>query len=362
MANDDSTVAEQLDSTRSEILRIQHKIRQNELDHGGVQSEIATFDRQLADTTDLIASNRIKLQQQARIIKKLAGQQNQLSATLGQQTERLTRLVQIKFHQGNSAPIKMLLNRQNPTGLGRHLRWYRYLNTAIAQQRSLLKAELQELVQMRDAVKLKRHEHHLAELRQIKQKDALKLLKQDRLQLIAKLDSELNQSNARLSNLKKNQARLSALLSQIQRSVYKPAELDNNPSFISHKGRLASPIFAPIRHSFGQSRGDADAQWQGVMFDARAGKPIKAIADGRVVFAEWLRGYGLLLILDHGAGYMSLYGHTQVLHKQAGEAVKRGQILGLVGSSGGLRQASLYFEIRHNGNPENPKLWCRMPS
>ena len=358
----DSEVARQLAATKLEMEQIQKRIRTDERNRNDIQTEIAEFDHKLAKTTDIIAANRAKLQHQTREINKVRGQEQNLSRRMSEQTKRLTRLVQIKYHQGQSGPIKLLLNGRSPAELGRILEWYGYLNTAVNNQRQTMTAELDELARLRHTMKQAQEERHRVEIQQLNKKQSLSRLRHDRLILITRLDNELNQSSNRLAGLKKNQAHLTDLLNQITHAVSRPVTLSTDRSFVSQKGRLPSPIFAPVRYTFGQSRGDDETRWQGIMFDAREGKPIKAIHGGRVVFAEWLRGYGLLMILDHGSGYMSLYGHAQILNKKVGDAIERGDILGLVGNSGGLSQASLYFEVRHNGIAQNPVLWCRLPS
>jgi septal ring factor EnvC (AmiA/AmiB activator) len=114
-----------------------------------------------------------------------------------------------------------------------------------------------------------------------------------------------------------------------------------------------------VRALFGRSRNAGKLKWNGVLIKASEGKDVRAVSHGRVAYADWLRGYGLLLIVDHGDGYMSLYGHNQALYKETGEWIEAGEVIATVGQSGGQQEAALYFEIRHNGKPSNPARWCK---
>ena len=153
--------------------------------------------------------------------------------------------------------------------------------------------------------------------------------------------------------------RLQALLDRITASIADlPTPGDTTP-FVREKGKLLLPVSGRITDRFGTSRNNGKLRWNGIFIAAPRGAPVRAIHYGRVVFSDWLRGFGLLLIIDHGDGYMSLYGHNQVLYTEVGDWVTAGEIVATVGDTGGQNRAGLYFEIRYKGKPTNPQLWCQ---
>jgi septal ring factor EnvC (AmiA/AmiB activator) len=136
-----------------------------------------------------------------------------------------------------------------------------------------------------------------------------------------------------------------------------PAEADGQQPFHSRKGKLRWPARGRLAQRFGAPR-SGGLRWRGVMIEAQEGGEVRAVSQGRIAFSDWMRGFGLLLIIDHGDGYMSLYGHNQTLYKEVGEWVDTGEVVALLGASGGRTESGLYFEMRHKGRPINPVHWC----
>jgi septal ring factor EnvC (AmiA/AmiB activator) len=162
-----------------------------------------------------------------------------------------------------------------------------------------------------------------------------------------------------VDQLKANQSALEKVLRAVQESMADlPANLGNSP-FASLQGKLKWPAQGRMVHHFGAYREQGALRWNGVLIAAPPGSPVRAVHHGRVVFADWMRGFGNLIIVDHGGGYMSLYGHNESLLKGPGDWVRGGETLATSGNSGGQSQAGLYFEIRHKGTPVNPARWCR---
>jgi septal ring factor EnvC (AmiA/AmiB activator) len=217
------------------------------------------------------------------------------------------------------------------------------------------------------------------------QLQALQESKAARRQILVKLGAEIKTKQQRLEALLQDERNLSELVIKLRRALAaippEPAPVPppalSTPSappssaratgpappegapFVRYKGRLSWPARGKITARYGSSRQVGALTWRGVMIGAEEGGEVKAIYRGRVAFADWLRGFGLLIIIDHGDGYMSLYGHNQNLAKGVGDWVERGDVIATVGNSGGEDSAGLYFEIRHNGVPDNPLQWCR---
>jgi len=177
--------------------------------------------------------------------------------------------------------------------------------------------------------------------------------------LVANLDESLKDKQVRLKAAMENERQLSALIQRLGREKPSVRQRVIRGVFAEQKGQLLWPVDGKIVAKFGHRRNREGLRWNGVTINAASGVPVLAVYSGKVVFADWLRGFGLLLILDHGSGYMSLYGHNQSLYKSVGDEVVQGEEIASVGMSGGLVKPALYFEIRHNGRPEDPQKWCR---
>jgi murein hydrolase activator len=176
---------------------------------------------------------------------------------------------------------------------------------------------------------------------------------------VAKLNESIAGKGAELKKLERDQQELQELLDAIEEAVVNLRVPDNYQPFKSAKGKMPWPVPGRASHRFGNSRNEGKMRWQGVRIPGKAGTPVKSIHHGRVVYADWLRGMGLLIIVDHGDGYMSLYAHNETLLKDVGEWVTAETPISTVGDTGGLDRPALYFEIRHKGKPTNPAGWCR---
>ena len=210
-----------------------------------------------------------------------------------------------------------------------------------------------------DQVHTKSRQLRKLKIEATEKKQLLETNHKQRHQLVAILNSQLKTKDQVLQNLLRDELHLKRLLNQLDHEI-KDVQLDLSPpkEFISLRGKLPWPTQGKMTARFGSSRHTGDLKWKGVMIQTDAGDAIHAIAYGRVIFADWLRGFGMLIIVDHGKGYMSLYGHNQQLHKKLGDWVQANEIIATAGSTGGQKTSSLYFEIRHNGVPQNPTKWC----
>ncbi|MEJ2416360.1 MAG: peptidoglycan DD-metalloendopeptidase family protein, partial [Exilibacterium sp.] len=182
---------------------------------------------------------------------------------------------------------------------------------------------------------------------------------QQRQKTLARLNASINNKDQQLKQLAQDRAHLEHLLQEVIEVTAGWQPQDNSQPFAKLRGKLPWPTKGAIVHSFGSSRSAGKMKWNGVMINASQGAEVTAIHRGQVVFADYLRGHGLLMIVDHGDNYMSLYAHNQALYKTTGDRVKAGEVIANVGNSGGLARAGLYFEIRFRGQPTNPAKWCR---
>lgn len=341
LQGDIKTFRQQLDSTSGEQKRQQQQLEQLEVEAGQVNRRL-----------DRIGAERQQLQQQ---IGDLKTQQTRLQQTQQQQAQALGEQLALAFRSGQQDRLKLLLNQEDPQRVARLLRYHGYFSAARVEALSRYNQTLEQL-QGVDA-SLHQREAALATQQQELQRQQQKLvqLRSNRKTLLAELEREIKQQSRQLQRLEADRARLQKVLDALQQALAKADLAITTQRFAQLKGRLRWPTNGKVVQRYGaQVHG---VQTDGMLIGSRAGEVVQAVHNGRVVYSDWLRGYGLVLILDHGDGYMSLYGHNQSLLKEVGDWVAAGEIIAKVGDSGGQAQTGLYFAIRRNGKPQNPQPW-----
>lgn len=347
------------------------------------EREISNLRRELHELGDQRGAAQIRL-------KELDRQTRELSATLAQQQGRLERLIYLQYLRGSPDSLQLLLNGDDPNQVARDLHYL----SAIARSRADLLAEIrgtldkkraltdetQEQADELAAVEVAQKQQHEKLLRQQAERKTVLVQIADRVAAQRKEIGNLQQDEKRLSQLVD---RLSKLLAARAKAKAKPAASERTmprgePSaatsveahnrhvpeasgvaFVKLRGSLRLPVKGAVIGRFGAAR-EGGSNWKGVFIRATGGSDVKAVAAGRVVFAEWMRGFGNLLILDHGEAYLSIYGNNESLLKQVGETVKGGDTIAHVGNSGGNPETGLYFELRHQGQPMDPLKWASL--
>jgi septal ring factor EnvC (AmiA/AmiB activator) len=265
---------------------------------------------------------------------------------------------------GKNDYMKLLLNQEDPARVGRALAYYDYHNQSRARQINTVNTEIEAIIQLENNIKrendalLKLKENQLAKNREIAQS------RSERENILAKLLNELEKQGLELEALQQQELETKNLLEKLTEEQAREdhgrvAFFADIPPFNSLKGKLDWPIKGKLLTRFGSRKQGGKLKWQGVIINAETGVDVKAVSGGQVVFADWFRNLGLLIIIDHGDGYMSLYGYNQSLLKKIGDWVLPGEIIALAGDSGGQLRSGVYFEIRNNGSPVNPAKWCR---
>jgi septal ring factor EnvC (AmiA/AmiB activator) len=254
--------------------------------------------------------------------------------------------------------LRLLLSQQDPVNAGRQLVYYGYLTEQRSSVIDGVRDTLAELAATALAVAAEGKRLAALEASQREQLAELDAARAERATLVARLDQQIKGSQGEIAQLTQQADDLQALVEELRLAM---AEIDlaGSAAFGKEKGQLPWPTDGKILHSFGQSRADGRLRWEGTLLKASSGAEVRAVHNGRVIFADWLNGMGLLMILEHGDGYMTLYGHNQDLVREVGDWVVPGEVLGHVGDSGGQSEPGLYFEIRKNGKPINPKAWLR---
>jgi septal ring factor EnvC (AmiA/AmiB activator) len=332
-------------------LRSRHQAQRNQL--RAVNGKINRLDRSLRDTE----------QQRGRLADNLAGlQQNQSDKQrrLTAQRLALARQLRAAYVLGHQGALQLLLNGTEPAALQRSLRYYDYFYRTRTEHIAELKTTLLSLDQVQQSIQDKRQELDKVLARQRDQREALEASRRERSRLLAELNRDIRSTSQRLDRLKEDEQALQELVKRLRQALEKLPAPRGGEAFARLKGRLSLPAAGAIAARFGAPRQIGQLKWQGVLIAARDGAEVKAVAAGRVVFADWLRGFGLLLILDHGDGYMSLYGNNQGLRVNVGDTVKAGEVVANVANDG-RDNGGLYFEIRHKGTPQDPLQWCASP-
>lgn len=338
------------------IAGLRKELDASRADHRKEQDQLRKLDLAIQQAhVDFRALER----QKAAHLEELAELNRQREAYLDKLAQRLDLLaeqVRSSYRMGGQSRMKLILNQDDPARLARMLAYYDFLNRAQAEKISGLKDALTTLDSMQQSI-----DQELIRIEgvQTEQQAILAELDQQRENrgiLLAQLSSQIDSGESRLRELEQNQRDLETLLERLSDVLADiPADLGNHASIAGQKGRLPMPLKGRVLHAFGQNR-TAGLKWQGWLIGADTGAEASAIAYGRVAFADWLRGYGLLMIIDHGQGYLSLYGNNESLLHDAGAWVEPGEIISVVGNNPGSGQG-LYFELRKNGKAVDPAAW-----
>jgi septal ring factor EnvC (AmiA/AmiB activator) len=283
-------------------------------------------------------------------------------AELRAESDQLAAQVSAAYTSGSQERLKLLLNQDDPATLGRLMTYYRYLSDYRGDNIAAVNDHIAELAALRAeaAVETSR----LESLAASRQAELARLdgAQQERQALLASLKARIAEEGSEVERLAAEEKDLARLIAELT-SILSDYPITSEEPFSTYKGRLTWPVAGSLIHDFGQPRAGGGVKWNGVVLAAPRGRDVRSIYHGRVVFADWLSGMGLLVIVDHGEGYLSLYGYNETTLKSAGDWVAPGDVIATVGDSGGRPQTGLYFEVRQGTRPLNPRQWVsRQPS
>ena len=287
-------------------------------------------------------------------IAKIRKDHSQISLKQVRLLERVKKTFRHIWLTGRRSQLQILLSNEDPTKLSRKLNFYRSL---VSSEINTIESFKNGLSKLREKEEGLEEAHSLLRLNRKKldaRKKTLAKLSKSRMELVSELAKDVSIRQDQIKSLKADRARLEALLSQFKESKI----IQNQNSFLSAKGKMPWPTNGKLKNYYGMPRNDGKMSWQGITIYAEKGENVNAIHYGRIVYSDWFRGLGLLVIIDHGEGYMSLYAHNNSILKNLGEWVTPQMPIATAGDSGGLEKPSLYFEIRQDGIPTDPDLWC----
>jgi septal ring factor EnvC (AmiA/AmiB activator) len=340
-------ITQQVSRDALERDRLSGSLKAAELSVGQARAELTRASRDYADRSARRAALALERQQQQQ---SLLNQRAALAAQL-----------RVAYMIGREEPLKLLLNQQDPLHSGRLFAYYGYFGRARAGQISQIQTQVQRLDALDVALGQQQTELASIKAAQQQQLQQFERARNDRQQVLASLTAAALTREQSLARLKSQQADLEGLLQQLNRGLKSVAPPDNATAFGRSRGALSWPVAGHVTAKFGDNRASG-VKWEGVVIATERDAPVKAVAAGRVVYADWLPGLGLLAIVDHGEGYLSLYGHNDRLLKAVGEPVEAGEPIAAAGDTGGRAAPELYFEIRRGGRPVDPAPWFRTRS
>lgn len=336
---------QQLEATRAQEPDLARKVREVEQRIGRLNGSLRSVEAQL--------------RKGERRLGELQDSYADTNAELESERQLLARQLRAAYMLGRQEQVKLLLNQEDPARFGRTLTYYRYLNQARLARIDKVEAMLQRLGDLQRDIATQRDTLAQTETRQLAEMAELDQERQRRESLLSQVQAEIRDKGDQLVQMQKDEKRLEQLIQDLQRALadLAPSGGQRQP-FAKLKHKLPWPVSGRLTANFGDRRDVGNLRWRGAFIAAPASREVHAVAHGRVAFADWLRGFGLLIIIDHGDDYMTLYGHNQALFKQVGEWVAPGEVIASVGDTGGMPQTGVYFELRHKGEPINPTAWC----
>lgn len=350
---------QQLDQLNTEMQSLKKLLTQFKSTRSSLQNDLRSSEVKIGKLQTKIKSIGRELNHQQRRLGELHSERQQLKTAQKQQQKHIEQQILAAYQVGQQKKLKVLLNQEDPEKVSRSLNYYDYFNRARSEQIQQYINIISELDTIEP--KISQATENLSNARQSLLLEHKKLLgnKTQRKNNLAKINAAIKNKDQQLRKTAKDRAELEQLLATMEQTIANISIPGDYRPFKVLKGELPWPVAGKPSNRFGGRRSGSDIRWKGLSIPAREGVNVKAIHHGRVIFADWLRGSGLLVIVDHGDGYMSLYAHNQSLLRQTGEWVKTGEAIATVGNSGGQANANLYFEIRHNGKPTDPRKWCK---
>jgi septal ring factor EnvC (AmiA/AmiB activator) len=353
---DQAGAESRLDEVTRAIVELKEQLEASRVDHRKEQAQLQQLDLAIQQANLEFRALQQRRNEHLGELETLKHQRADYLASLDERLEQLSEQVRSSYRMGGQSRMKLVLNQDDPVQLGRMLAYYDYLNRAQVEKISGLREALTTLEGMQQSI-----DRELSRIKGVQNEqrvvlEALNQQREERKILLAELSSQINSEAAQLQELERNRRDLEALLERLGNVLSDiPADLGSRVGMAKQKGRLPMPVKGPVRNAFGQRR-VAGLRWQGWLIGAETGTEVNAVAYGRVAFADWLRGYGLLMIIEHGQGYLSLYAHNESLLREAGAWVEPGETISVVGSNPGSGQG-LYFELRKNGKAIDPASW-----
>ncbi|MWV15148.1 peptidoglycan DD-metalloendopeptidase family protein [Pseudomonas sp. L-22-4S-12] len=393
-ADEKADAQKQLEAARADVAELKKLLEQLQKEKSGVQKDLKRTESEMGQLEKQVKGLQQEMNKSEQELQRLDQEKKKLQQSRLEQQRLIGIQARAAYQGGQQEPLRLLLNQQQPEKFSRTLTYYDYLGQARLEQLAAFNETLRQLANIESDIASQQAQLGEQKSALDSRREQLAEARKERQQALAKLNKQYSAGDHKLKARQQEQAELTRVLKTIEATLARqareaaeaqrlalleqqqarqpnsqplalgPAVSNSGASyggpFAKAKGKLPWPVNGRVVARYGTPRGgDARTKWDGVLIGASAGSQVHAVHGGRVVFADWLRGAGLLVILDHGNGYLSLYGHNQSLLKEAGDIVKAGESIATVGTSGGQDTPALYFAIRQQGRPSDPAQWCR---
>lgn len=358
-AADEAGTEADLSKVRRDIAELQRAIHTSTTQRDALAAQLRDAELSIAGARkklDAIRGERVTSERQR---EELEREKSRSERNLQAEREALAGQLRAAYVIGREEQVKLLLNQQEPARLGRMLVYYSYFGRSRAEKIASIGTELARLAELGTALDEQARQLAALEGRARTELAALQGARRDRGRVLGEFERKLESRVASLAKLKREESTLEKLLADLRR-VVSDFPLHSEEPFEKLKGRLIWPLNGRLVADFGQRRAGG-VSWNGVLLAAERGAKVRAVYFGRVIYADWLPGMGLLTILEHRGGYLSLYAHNEQLFKSVGDWVAPGDVIASAGDSGGRERPELYFEIRKGSRPLNPHQWIKKP-
>ncbi|MEX2489790.1 MAG: peptidoglycan DD-metalloendopeptidase family protein [Pseudomonadales bacterium] len=358
-AADEQELLEQLEKLDREIKEYQEMLEETRDERSGLEQKLKENEKEISELLKEIEQMEQELKEGEENLSQLRDEQSKLESARMEQQTQIAKQIRAAWETGSQGYLKVLLNQEDPHQIARMLTYYDYFNRARADR---IHEYTETIVALREVEsRIETQNRRLARNREALEtrSRALVIAREEKEKSLAALTRQIAQAGTEVEKLMEDREHLEKLLDKIDRSVVNLPKPSDTEPFASLQGDMLMPVSGNVTNPFGSDRSTGKLRWNGIFIEADEGEPVHAIHYGRVVFSDWLRGFGLLLIINHGDGYMSLYGHNQVIYRETGDWVKAGEVIATVGNSGGQSRSGTYFEIRNAGKPADPQRWCQ---
>lgn len=369
----------ELDALRGRIERLKKDIAEAEETRAEARDQLKESERSISEANRALRNLGARRESVQAEIRRIAERRRNTEKEAAGRREQLRRMLVAWYLHGEAGAVRLILSGEDPNRTARDLHYLGYLSTAEANLIRSLRSDAERLAQIESETRGKSEELAAVEKEQKTERDSLLKQKSEHRQVLEKVSSQIRDQKRQVKSLERDEQRMTRLVEKLtqaiaaapaQRSAPRPPAGPRNDrvpergasevAFAGLKGALRLPIRGDVTNRYGTSRAGGGPTWKGLFIRGRPGEDVRAVAGGRVVFADWMRGFGNLLILDHGQGYLSIYGNNESVLKAVGDEIRTGDVVATVGSSGGNLEPGLYFEMRHEGKPFDPMSWVKL--
>lgn len=356
---DEAADRARLEELKKSITELKKELEATRGSRDELQKSLETTEKNIGELSEKAREIQQQLEQGQQKLEELKDERSELNSKKKSQQNYVSQHLKSAWKMGQQGNIRLLLNQQDPARVARNMKYYDYVIQARSQKISSYMQTLDRIDKIEPEIAYQTQQLQNNHKNLSQQREELRQSQTERNSLLTKLLADIRNKDTQLSSLQADRTRLQRLLSNVKQFLSDDDLPGNAENFSGLKGKLPWPTRGKVLHNYGTSRVSNRLKWEGMLIQATTGSPVIAVHHGRVVFSDYLRGHGLLIIVDHGGSYMTLYAHNEVLYKEIGEWVNSGETIATVGTSGGQEHSALYFELRHKGEPTNPRTWFK---